>query len=53
MPMPGRGDDGGDVGKIKQCGDERKPSSANVMAFHYQSFERTSEGLLELEVSKC
>ena len=26
-------DDGGDVGRIKQCGEERKPSSANVMVF--------------------
>jgi hypothetical protein len=42
--MPGWEGDGGDVVRIKQAGDEKKPSLANVMVLH-QSFERTSRAV--------
>lgn len=40
-------DDGGDVGRIKQCGEERKPSSANVMVFS-TNLSNGQAGLVDL-----
>lgn len=44
--MRGWGDDGGDVGKQKQCGVERKPSLANGMALLLPIFRTDKRGLL-------
>jgi hypothetical protein len=44
--MPGLVDDGGDVGKQKQCGVERKPSLSNGMALLLPIVRTDKRGLL-------